>query len=128
MAPDASSVPIEKDIPPGLAQRLLEGMPAEVRASLTDLQRDALVASANECGWARHPADLRLSIPLFFKRYYLVLLAGEERRSKDRLAIERKRYPIATIANLGLMVVLGGCATLLGGMLFTPLLAWYLSG
>ena len=128
MAPDAGSVLVTKDLPPGLAQRLLDGMPAEVRASLTDHQRDALVASAEKCGWTRHPADLRLSIPFFTKHFYMVLLAGEERRSKERLAIERKRYPIATIANFSLMIVMGGCATLLGGLLFTPLLAWYLSG
>ena len=128
MAPDAGSVLTTQDIPPGLAQRLLDGMPAEVRASLTDHQRDALVASANKCGWTRHPADLRLSIPFFSKRFYMVLLAGEERRSTERLAIERKRYPIANIANFTFMIVLGGFATLLGGLLFTPLLAWYLSG
>ncbi len=128
MAPDAGSIPVSKDIPPGFAQRLFDGLPAEVRTSFTDRQRDALVASAERCGWTRHPADLRLSIPFLHKRFYMVLLAGEERRSKERLAIERKRYPIATIANFGLMIFMGGCATLVGGMLFTPLLAWYLSG
>ena len=127
MAPDAGSVLVTKDIPPGLAQRLLDGLPADVRASLTDHQRDALVASANNCGWARHPADLRLSIPFFKKHFYLVLLAGEERRSKERLAIERKRYPIATIANFTLLILLGGCATVVGSLLLIPLLAWYLS-
>ena len=128
MAPDAGSVLVTKEIPPGLAQRLLNGMPAEVRASLTDHQRDALVASAEKCGWTKHPADIRLSVPFFKKSFYLVLLAGEERRSKERLATERKRYPIATIANLALAVFLGGCATFVGCLLFVPLLIWYLSG
>ncbi len=62
-----------------------------------------------------HPINLRLSIPLLFKRYYVTILAGEERRSPDRLATERRRHPIKTTGNV---IILFATGTALGLAIF----------
>ncbi len=46
-----------------------------------------------------HLVDLRLSVPLFFKRYYVTLIAGEERRGPERLAAMRQIHPINSTGN-----------------------------
>ena len=54
-----------------------------------------------------HPINLRLSIPLPFKRYYVTLVAGEERRSPERRAEERQKHPIRTTGNLAVLLAAG---------------------
>ena len=54
-----------------------------------------------------HPINLRLSVPLLFKRYYVTIVAGEERRSPERRAEERQKHPIKTIGNLTVLLVAG---------------------
>ncbi len=54
-----------------------------------------------------HPINLRLSIPLPFKRYYVTLVAGEERRSPERRAEERRKHPIKTTGNLAVLMAAG---------------------
>ncbi len=54
-----------------------------------------------------HPINLRLSIPLLFKRYYVTIVAGEDRRSPERLAAERQKHPIKTTANVILLFATG---------------------
>ena len=39
-----------------------------------------------------HPVNLRLSIPFFFKRYYLTLAAGKERRSSEKKCDKEKTW------------------------------------
>ena len=56
---------------------------ADVRESLTPTQlqaiRDALVANQP---FKKHAVDLRGTIPLFFARFYFVVLAGRDKRRK----------------------------------------------
>lgn len=79
MTSDSSSRAIRFD--PFLS-RLLNRMPESMVESFTDAQLEALrSAMVNP---ARHKVDIRLSIPTPFKRFYLVFLAGPERRSKAR--------------------------------------------
>ena len=54
-----------------------------------------------------HPVNLRLSIPLLFKRYYVTIVAGEERRSPERLAEEREKHPLTTTANMIFLFTVG---------------------
>ena len=61
-------------------------------------------------GWnSTHAVNVRLSIPLGSRRYYLTLVGGRERRNPTRRAEDRQRYPLRTAANLvfflGLAVV-----------------------
>ena len=118
------------ELPParnGLAQRLLEALPVEVRGSLNEEQREALVAAARTQGWSNHSTDIRLSIPFLGRRYYLVLLGGEERRNKARLASERNKYPLRTLTNVLFLTLFSVCCTFVGGFFFTLILIWYLS-
>ena len=64
--------------------RLLQMMPPAVAASFTPIQREALQQALVANAWRRHPLDIRLTLPLLVKRLYVVLLVGEERRSRKR--------------------------------------------
>ncbi len=50
--------------------------------------------------WGEHPVNIRFSIRTLLSRYYVVVLAGPERRPKLRQKKERKRHPLATLNNL----------------------------
>ena len=69
-------------------------------------------------GWERHPLDIRITIPLFVRRYYITIVAGPERRSAERLARERKKHPLLTAANVLVMLVF---STICGLGMFTLL-------
>ena len=80
--------------------RLLANMPREIADSFTDLQIE-MIENVVEIGkWGGHPVDIRLSIPVFWRHFYLVLLMGPERRSGERRAQEQAKHPIRTAANL----------------------------
>lgn len=53
----------------------------------------------------RPPVNLRLSIPLFGKRFYFALVGGKERRSHERIALERRRHPLRTRTNLAFIFI-----------------------
>ena len=75
-----------------------------------DLQRPPDAAARAIPGgetWARHPVNLRLSIPLLFGRYYVTVVAGKERRHPERRADERRKHPLTTFGNLVAMFGLG---------------------
>lgn len=52
---------------------------------------------------ARHPVDLRLTLPLPGRPVFLSLVAGREKRSVDRRAVERKQHPLHTLGNIVFM-------------------------
>jgi len=65
-------------------------MPEDAADSFTDTQH-AAIERALDCGRQQiHSVNLRLSIPLLWRRFYLVLLAGPKPRAAER----RKRKPI----------------------------------
>lgn len=70
---------------------LIKNIDPKVRDSLTPNQLSAIIdaaqASRNE---AKHPVDLRGVIPLFFAKYYFVLLMGRDRRSSSRKEEKRR--------------------------------------
>ena len=61
-----------------------------------------------------HPINLRLSIPLLFKRYYVTIIAGEEHRGSDRLSAERRKHPLVTRGNLVFFALVGTVIGLAG--------------
>jgi hypothetical protein len=72
-------------------------------------------ATAN-AGWnSSHPLNVRLSIPLGSRRYYVTLVGGRERRGPERRAEDRQRYPLRTAANLVFFLILA-VAIYLGGL------------
>ena len=82
----------EKDDAPidgyGLYKSLLSRIPHDVQASFTPEQVRGLRQACEQLRWGRHPLDIRLSLPFPATRFYLVFLAGMERRSTQRLRAE----------------------------------------
>ena len=84
---------------PSFRRRLLANMPKDAANSFTDTQL-AAIERALDCGRRQiHPLNLRLSIPLLWRRFYLVLLAGPEPRSAERRRNERINRPLRAVAN-----------------------------
>ena len=110
-----------------LFKALLENLPPSLREGFSSEQRAALREAADRCNWGGHATDIRLSIPLISKRYYLVLLAGEERRNRDRLRREREERPVATLGNVAFLVGLVSLGTIIGSFAWTLLFVWYMS-
>ncbi len=54
-----------------------------------------------------HSVNIRLSIPLLFRRCYLTILLGQERRSAARLGKERKKHPLVTRGNVAALLLFG---------------------
>lgn len=48
----------------------------------------------------QHAIDVRFSIPLFGRHYYLVILGGTELRNPERRVRDRQRYPLLTLGNV----------------------------
>ncbi len=58
-----------------------------------------------------HLANIRLSIPLLFNCYYVTIVTGKERRSRERRAIERTKHPLVKFGNV---VVIVACEIICG--------------
>ena len=118
MAPDSAVMPTAAaEAESGLYRQLFNNIAPQVRESFTTEQRAALADAARRCKWGRHATDIRLTIPLLSRRYYLVLLAGEERRNAQRRQAERSHHPVATGGNLLFIGATVTIATLLGSLL-----------
>ena len=111
----------------GLIESLLARMPEGMRESFTPDQVAALRHAAWRSKFGTHPIDIRWSIPFLNKPFYLVVLAGPERRSLARRAAERSRFPMARIGNLLFLGSLATIGTILGGIAFSSAFIWYLS-
>ncbi len=90
---------------PSSRRRFLESMPEEVASSFTELQLEAIVHAIEGGRWGDHPVDVRLSIPVLWRRFYFVLLVGPERRSAERRIYERARRPVRVIADIILLAL-----------------------
>ena len=93
-------------------ERFLKSLPPDVVASFNSNQLKAM-SSAMRQDTRRHPVDLRVSVPFFWKKFYLVLLMGTERRTAERLKADRQTYPVWTAGNASLMLGLIGLGLLL---------------
>ncbi len=58
--------------------------------------------------WSGHPVNIRLTIPLPFRSFYVTIVAGPERRSQERRASERKKHPLITAGNVLVYMMIGG--------------------
>lgn len=116
--------------PPIEAKNAIDGLFARLsitaRESFSPDQKAALVDAAETCAWHKHPVDIRLSIPLLMKRFYLVVVAGKERRHAGRRQAERVRFPVVTPKNFLFMFAFVALGTALGGACFTAATLWFL--
>ena len=91
--------------------RVLARMPREISAGFTSEQLGALDAALDYNNPTPHPVNLRVTL---FGLFYLVVLAGPERRTPDRRAEERERYPLRSRGNIALLTVIAILGLALG--------------
>lgn len=103
----------------------LSKLPAALVDALEPEQRAALFAAINPVTWRRFPINIRLSFPLFTRRYFLTMVGGEERRTGERWRRDRAVHPLHTVSNLLFVLGIGGAfylAAVLGIFLLSALI------
>ena len=78
---------------------ILGPMDPAVARSFTEVQLRELERVLAAPSSRRLPIDIRLTVPFFWRRYFISFLAGPERRSAPRLKEERVKHAIWTFAN-----------------------------
>ncbi len=86
---------------PSFCRWLLANVPQEVAASFTSIQLSAIESALKNRSRRRLPLNIRLSIPFFRGRLFLVFLGGSEKRSPERRSQDRKKHALWTFANAG---------------------------
>jgi hypothetical protein len=92
-------VTYNKQKPEGKFTRLIDDMPSDIRDSFSEAQREALNEAMSTRTWRRQSVDIRLSLPLFSRRYFMTVVAGREQRPGVRRKAERVFHPLGTIGN-----------------------------
>lgn len=101
-------------------ERLFTMLPEDVARSLNDAQLEAIACAFGARRWRDHAVDLRGLLPLFGRSYYFVLLAGAERRSRERRLRDRLLHPLISLGN-GIFA-----AVFFAGILFSALVSLYI--
>ncbi len=89
------------------ADSLFARLPAWVIDTLTAEQRDAIHEAVYDPSLQRPPVNIRFSLPVFGRRYFLTIIGGAERRGAQRRAQERTKFPLRTVTNFLFFLVLG---------------------
>jgi hypothetical protein len=85
-----------------LFERIFNHIPPHSAKTFTLDQREALQLATSKLKADRHPIDIRVAVPFFGKGFYIVVLAGSERRSPKRLRAEDPRYFFKALISVGL--------------------------
>ncbi len=87
-------------------ERFFSRISREAAESFSDDQLLAIKqAFADQVG-RDHSIDIRLSVPLLFRRYYMVFIAGPERRDRARRRRDKAGRRGANRASLGFMLLM----------------------
>lgn len=79
-------------------ERFFSRIPRHLVGSFSDDQLLAIKQAFAESTPRSHSLDLRLSLPLLMRRFYLVIIAGPERRERARRLRDRaRRSPMRVI-------------------------------
>ena len=81
---------------------------------------EAPTDGTSQARWGRHPVNIRITIPLPLRSYYLTIVAGPERRSRERRISERNKHPLFTPGNMIVLFVFGSIV----GLAVMVLLKW----
>ncbi|WP_414574742.1 hypothetical protein [Anabaena sp. CCY 9402-a] len=82
-------------------EELFTQIQPDIKETLTTEQVTAIKKAFGSNTWTRwHPLDLRMTLPIPGLRFYMVLLGGEEQRSKQRLQYAKVLYPLWTPSNI----------------------------
>ena len=82
------------------ADQFLASMPGDVAATFSADQHHAIAGVLRQRAWRRPRVNIRGSLPLLSRRYFLTLVAGIDKRSAARRAKERSIHPLRTLGNL----------------------------
>ncbi len=85
---------------PSFRRWLLDSVPSDVAQSFTETQLAAIEHAIEDRSHGRLPVDIRFSVPFIWRRFFVVFLAGPERRSPERLSRERVKHAFWTVANV----------------------------
>jgi hypothetical protein len=83
----------------------LDRVPKEVASTFTAAQLDAVRRAFGARSPGAHTVDLRFSVPLGLRWFYVVFLVGRERRTINRQTLERLFRPILTFANVAVLSI-----------------------
>lgn len=86
---------------------LLAQLPGDVVESLSPDQRAALWEVSHSPSWQRYPVNIRFSVPIFTRRFFITIVAGNDRRSGDRATAERRLNPMFTLPNVLFLTSIG---------------------
>jgi hypothetical protein len=89
-----------------IKERLLRSMDPEVARSFTDTQICELERVLATGSSRPPPINIRLTVPFFYRRYFLTVLAGGERRDAARLKKDRVQNAFWTLTNATFMAFL----------------------
>ncbi|MBK8174244.1 MAG: 3-phosphoshikimate 1-carboxyvinyltransferase [Rhodospirillales bacterium] len=78
---------------------------AEVAASFDAPQLDAIKRAFSARARGVHAIDVRLSVPLGHRSWYVVFLAGRERRTIERSLLEQIVRPLGALASAIIVVL-----------------------
>lgn len=79
---------------------LLSRLPADVRDRLSPEIQTMLAIAAADRPWRTHPVDIRFTLPTPFGSYYMTLVAGRERRSPVRRAVDAQGRRLVRFSNV----------------------------
>jgi hypothetical protein len=104
---------------------LLSRLPADVRDRLSPEMQTMLAIAAADRPWRKHPVDIRFTLPLPFGPFYVTLVAGRERRSPTRRAVEGQGRHLVRFGNVMFVLATVGvfyAALITAALLLTAIL------
>jgi hypothetical protein len=114
--------------PDPVLEELLTQIQPEIQDSLTTEQVTAIKKAFGSNTWTRrHPLDLRITLPIPGLRFYMVLLGGEEKRSKQRLQYAKALFPLWTPSNIIFLIVFSMILSVCSFATFASLLSSFRS-
>lgn len=94
----------------GMASRL----PGPILAKLSAAERRQLGMALARQKWGRHPVNLRLSVPIMGRRFFLTVVGGVDRRDNRRRALETSLHPVRTRGNYAFLIGISAVVYALG--------------
>ena len=79
---------------------LFERLPAWVVDTLTAEQKEAIHKVIEDPSWKRPPVNIRFTVPIIHKQFYVTVVSGEEKRRTESRRRDRHSYPLRTAANV----------------------------
>ncbi len=102
------------------SENIIASIPLAVRQTFTGPQLHAIRKALSMAhDRSRHKIDLRITIPLYFVRYYVVFLFGKDlRRGTRRVSLERRKDSSQAAGFALIIAMIGNIILLAGGALF----------